>query len=417
MFLLRRNLPHAWAGWYDDFTSYSPGDVVGKNYWPWVHLGGGRSFINNVAELVVTEQVVNDDGRGPSYEWQPFTKNWGFETEVWYPVEGLDNQLFTMGFTNSWSQVGAQFQDVCLILLYHDVGGTDKVQYREAASMWGPPQKQVTWPSPIGQFYGKTLNVRVWCDNDEWIRVWLNGSYVGSTMVTPNYALGPGRRCMRFMNRSYCNAYVREVDHYDRSSSIPPKTVWTSVVFSDDFDRADGPVGNGWTQIGSNAEIVNNSWSTISTTNGSRGLIRDIGVTSGRVRVEATVGGNIGPSSSSDSSLILLSNAAGTAGLAANIFSGSLYISRFSSSLSDDPPTFSDLDSRTDGVTVAAGDKVAFSLYNAALWIEVNDVPLLYAYTTFATVPVTNSWAGLRVGRRSGADSNSWNDVTIYQGV
>ncbi|WP_306365293.1 hypothetical protein [Nocardia sp. CC227C] len=413
-FLLRRNLPLAWAGWYDNFER-DPEDPVQK---PWLHLGDGSpADINGLGELHIPSNYSSTDGGGESYAYQPFTPNWGIEMELWYPVEGLAAQHFLVYFSDSWTRIGAAFVDMCGIWLRHaPLAGGDDINVGEHANPYTPGTSIAAWDSPVS-FYGQTLTLRIWIDNDEWLRVWLNNIYVGSCVIRPGFKFGPDRRCVRFFNNALCDVWMRWVDHYDRTSSIPPKTVWTSTVFADDFDRANGAVGNGWTQIGSNAEIVNNSWSTIGTTNGSRGLIRDTGVTSGRIRVEATVGGNIGPSSTSDSSLVILSNSAGTEGLAGRILSGRLYISRYSTALSDDPPTFHDLDTQTDGVAVASGDKVSFSLYGNALWIEINDTPKLYAHTTFATVPVTNSWAGLRVGRLSGSDSNSWNDVTIHQGV
>jgi hypothetical protein len=364
--------------------------------------------------MVVTEQIINDDGRGPSYQWQPFTPNWGFECEVWYPVEGIDRQLFVVGFTDSWSTIAAPFQNVVGVALHHIFGGEDKVEYWEMPSMWVSPIANQSWTSPVGAFFGQSLTIRVWCENDEWIRIWLNNQYVGSMRISDSYKLGPGRRCMRFMNRSYCHCYVRWVDHYDRTPSIPPVTVWSSVQY-DDFNRADGPVGGVWTQFGTNAGIVNNSWSNTGTTDGGRGLLWDTGNGSGKIRIEATAGGNTNPNNTAASSLILCSNVDGSQALAANIFQGALYVSNLSGSLVS--PTMADLNSLPSGVTVAPGDRVAFSVHNGTCWIEINGIPKLYVGQAHGTVPATNTYAGLRVERRSGTNSHSWNDVRVFSGV
>lgn len=409
-FLVRRNVPRAWAGYKDDFTSYPEGDVVGQAYWPWVHLGGGRSYINNIDELVVTEQVVNDDGRGPSYGWQPFTPNWGFECEVWYPVEGLDNQHFFIVFTDSWSKVApTKFQKAAAVGLKHELGGADNVAYAEFPDMFTPFGNLYTWPPPGGAFSGRTLTVRVWCENDEWLRIWLNGSYVGSVMPSAQYKLGPTRRAVRLVNRSYCNVWVRRTDHYDRPPTVPPKSVWSSI-FYDDFNRPDGAAGNGWTQLGTDAGITSGRYVHSNANNNSVGLQRNVGNLNGRARIEAIVRN---PSSSADSSLMLFMNAAGDQALTANIYSGHLYLGRLTSNVSG-TPSFFDFSDRA--VTIADGDKISFSVYDEICWVEKNDIPVLYAGNVHNVVPATNAYAGLRV-RRQDSNSAAFEDVRIYSGV
>ncbi|WP_157115042.1 hypothetical protein [Nocardia niwae] len=412
-FLIRRNLPLAWAGWYDSFDRAIENPVKR----PWVHLGDGTvADINSLHELHIPQNFGTVNGGGESYEFQPFTPNWGLEYEVWFPVEGLAAQSLAVYFTDSWSKIGGTFLNCVGIRLMHApaIGG-DLIQYVEFENVMTVTGTPFAWSSPVG-YFGNSITLKLWIENDEWVRVWLNNIYVGSKMISPTFKLGPGRRCVRFLNGALCDAWIRWIDHYDRTSSIPPKTVWTSI-FYDDFNRSDGVVDNGWTQIGTDAAIQNNSWSTTGTTDGSRGLIRDTGITGGKVRVEATVGGNIGPNGNADSSLVLCSNAAGTQGLSANIFSNKVYLSRFSSALSGNPPTFTDFDSVTSGVTVTSGDVLAFSVHDGIGWLEKNGTPILYAGNIHGVVPATNSYAGLRVERASSNNSNSWNDVRIYSGI
>ncbi|WP_043654311.1 hypothetical protein [Nocardia thailandica] len=406
-FLIRRNLPLAWAGWRDTFDR-PPENPLQR---PWRHLGGGESYINNLEELVVTEQAVNSDGRGPSYEWQPFTPNWGFEAELWYPVSGADNQHFYIVFTDSWVRIGSDlFQKAVGVGFKHELGGfDDNIVVGEFPDMFTPINLIGTWDSPVGSFNGKTLTVRVWCDNDAWLRIWLNNSYVGSVMPTEAYKLSPLRRCVRLVNRSYCNVYIRWINHYDRPSSIPPKTVWSSI-FYDDFNRADGAAGNGWTQLGTDAGIVSNRYVHTGSNNNSVGLTRNVGNLNGRARIEAVVRS---PSTASDSGLMLCMNAAGDQALTANIFSGQVYLGRVTSSVNG-TPSFYDFSNR--GVTVADGDKLAFSVYDGVCWLEINGTPALYAGNVHDVVPSTNAYAGLRV-ERDGSNSAAFDDVRIYSGV
>ncbi|MFE3052383.1 hypothetical protein [Nocardia sp. NPDC059239] len=413
MFLLRRNLPLAWGGWYDNFTKYGVQSVVQ----PWVHLGDGTPG-NFTAEnwLHIPSNAGSTNAGGESYEYQPFTPNWGFETEIWFPVEGLAAQVFSVYFTDSWSKIGATFQNCAGIRLIHQpAAGGEMVQYAQFDSPWSVVGNNILWSSPV-TYYGQWVTLSIWVDNDEWVRVWINGTYVGSAQFSPGFTFGPTRRCVRFLDAALCDVWLRWVDHYDRPSSIPSKNVWNQI-FSDDFNRADGAVGNGWTQVGTNAGIVSNSWSTTGTTNGGKGLIRDTGLTSGRVRVEATIGGNLAPSTASDNGLVLCSNATGTQGIAANIFQNKIYMSRFTSALSDDQPAFTDYRMIDYGIAISSGDRIAVSVYNGIGWIEINGVPKLYIGNVHADVPATNQYAGLRVTRRSGNDSASWNDVQIYSGL
>ncbi|MFD6400835.1 hypothetical protein [Nocardia sp. NPDC060249] len=405
-FLIRRNLPLAWAGWRDSFQR-PPENPLQH---PWKHLGGGESYINDIEELVVTEQVVNSDGRGPSFEWMPFTPNWGFEMEFWYPVEGLDTQNFLVAFTNTWVNVESTYLHAPMVVFRHNpVAGGQTVWYTEADSMFSEfVSRSKQWSTPTG-FTGQTLTLRVWVENDEYMRIWLNGYYVGSSMVSPDYALGPGRRCIRLINRSYCNVWIRWVHSFDRPGTVPPKTVWSSI-FYDDFDRDDGTVGNGWTQLGTDAGLVSGKWAHTGTATNSVGLIRDVTNLNGQVRVEAVVS-NV--TDLMDGSLIACCNSAGTQALVANFRSNHVYLGRMSSSVNG-TPSFTDF--QDGAVTIANGDTIALYVYAEIMWFEVNGVPKLYAGNVHNVVPATNQYAGLRV-RRDGSDSAAFNDIRIYSGV
>ncbi len=411
-FLIRRNLPLAWAGWADDFAR-PPENPLQH---PWKHLGGGESYINDIEELVVTEQSVNPDGRGPSFEWMPFTPNWGFEMEFWYPVGGLDNQHFFVAFTNTWVNVESTYLHAPAVVFRHNLfPAPEGVWYTEIDSMFSDILTRARqFDNPVGSFNGTTLTLRVWVENDEYMRIWLNNIYVGSSMVSPSYALGPGRRCVRLVNRSYCNVWIRWVNSYDRPPTVPPLSVWSSI-FYDDFNRANGPADNGWTQLGTTAGIVETGRysHTGTTTEGdtSVGLIRNVGNLDGRARIEAVVRN---PAATADGSLMLFCNAAGDQALVVNIFAGHVYLGRLTSSVNGAPSFF---DFQDIGVTVNDGDKLAFTVYSEISWLEINGTPVLYAGNVHNVVPPSNTYAGLRVRRNGSTNSVQFDDVRIYSGV
>ena len=409
-FLIRRNLPRAWAGWYDSFDTYP----VGALRKPWVHLGDGTAAdINALGELHIPSNAGTVNAGGESYAYQPFTPNWGVDLEFWFPVEGFLAQGFSLYFTDSWTRIGATFANVVGVRCVHaPLNDGETIRVATFATPISSPTELAVYPSPV-TYFGTTLTLRVWCEGDEYLRLWLNGNFVGSVMIPPAYKLGPDRRCLRFLDSALCDVWMRWIYHYDRPSSVPNPNVWVPS-FTDNFNRSDGAVGNGWTQIGTDAAIVSNSWATTGTNNGSRGLIRDTGLTTGRVRIEATIGGAIAPNTTASASLILCSTAAGSSGLAASVFSDRLYLSYFSSVLSGNPPTFTDYRGLTSGVTVAAGDRIAFSTYGGMIWVEINGAPRLYAVTSEFNA---QTYAGLRVARSSSVNSASWNDVTIYTGL
>ncbi|MFI5777042.1 hypothetical protein [Nocardia sp. NPDC051570] len=411
-FLIRRNVPRAWAGWRDNFNR-----PAGPITPPWVHLGDGTpAIITADPFLKIPANPWSTNGGGESYQWQPFTPNFGLELDVWYPVEGLAGQTFAAYFTNSWSMIGADWRNVVGVRFLHQpASGPDKIIVNEFENLWTVKNVRAQWNSPVGGFYGQWVTLRVWVENDEWVRAWLNDIYLGSVMISPDFKLGPDRRCVRFFTACLCDVYIRSLNHYDRPASVPPKNVWANQIFADDFERTDGAVGNGWTQIGTNNGIVNGAWSLIAAADGGQGLIRDTGISTGRVRVEATVGQNPDAGGDAESGLVLCSNAAGTQGLSANIFQGHIHVAQYSSSLGDNPPTMTDRDG--NGIAVQAGDTIAFSVYNSLAWIEINGVPKLYIGDANGVVPKTNTYAGLRIRCNKGKPSNPWNDVRIFTGL
>ncbi|MGW0245041.1 hypothetical protein ACWDYH_00185 [Nocardia goodfellowii] len=382
---------------------------------PWVHLGDGtQADLTPEHWLHIPSNFYTTNGGGESYEFQPFTPNWGLEFSVWFPVEGLAAQAFQTFITDSWARIGAAFQNCAGIRMVHAPAlGGNSVRVDEFANVMSSANTRAIWASPLA-FYGSWIHVKAWVQADQYMMVWINDVYLGSCKISDGFKLGPRRRCVRFLNTGLCDAWLDWIDHYDRPSSVPPLEAWSSL-FYDDFNRTNGSAGNGWTQLGANAGIANNAWSLTGTVNGATGLYRNTGLTSGKTRVEAVIGGNIPPHNVNSSGLVLCSNAAGDQGLMAAVVTGGLYIMRFTGPLNS--ATFTIVDQITEGISVQNGDKVSFSVYNDIGWVELNGVPRLYSADIHRVVPASNSHAGLFMVRDSDANSASWNDVRIYSGL
>ncbi|WP_280455632.1 hypothetical protein [Nocardia brasiliensis] len=408
--MLVRSVPRKLAGWQFPDSTTTPGALKQ----PFKHLGDGTpADINASLELHIPSNFSSTNGGGESYEFMPFTENSGLEVDIWHPVTGLAAQYFSVLLTNTWTNPSAPYANVVGVRFKHaPAAGGDTIEISQYSSPYSFSSALATFTSPVA-FDGNVLNLKLWVDDDQFLRVWLNNTYLGAAIVESAFKLAPGKRGVRFFNNATNDTWIRRIFHYDRPGSFPASSVFNTEVLFDDYNRANGAVGNGWTQLGTNAGIVSNSWATTGTTDGSRAVIRDSGITNGRQRVEGVVGGAIGPSNSADSSLVLCSNSTGTVGLVANSFGNAVNISRFSTSLSGSSPTFTTLAPNPGGITISNGDLLAFNVYDGAAWLERNGVRILYAVNVNDVVPASNSWIGQRVERAPFSNSHSWNSCRI----
>jgi hypothetical protein len=406
-FLLRRNLPLAWAGWFDDFTTYSVGTIVQ----PWVHLGDGTAAdFNSSGQLHIPNNYLTVNAGGESYEFEPFTPNWGFEMECLFPVTGLASQSFSAYLTDSWAKIGATFQNCVGIRLIHaPVAGGELVQVIEFADAMSVNTALAAWSSPV-TYNGTTLNLRVWVDDDQWIRVWLNNTYLGSVLITDaTYKFGDTRRCVRFLDAALCDVLVNSIDHYDRPTNFPSsKNLWTST-YTDDFSAS-----SGWTAFGTDASITGGEFQMTGTTAGSNGILRDAGFAGNKTRIRATVG-SVAPNNTAGSSLILRSLSDGSQAIVATVYSGTVTISQMTGSLAS--PTWVTFYTRSSGIAIASGDVLDFYVYEDFAWLEQNGTRIAYASYVANTVPKSNSWVGMFVSRSGSTNSSSWTDVQIFSGI
>ena len=404
-FLLKRSPELVWAGFFDTFDR----PVENPVQRPWVHLGDGTpADINNIAELHIPSNYSTTNGGGESYEFQPFTPNWGFDATFWFPPTGVASQGFSFYLTDSWARIDALFQNVVGVRLIYQTpaAGGDIVQVGQLATPVSAVTNRGQWSSPV-VFNGNTLQLRVWVDADQFIRIWLNGVYVGAAVTTPAYRTGPDRRCIRLLNSAACDVWLREFFCYDRVSDVVSGP-WSSV-FYDNFDRANGAPGNGWTVVGATGQISANAYAKTGTTDGGAAILRNTGLTGGVMRVDAT----IKTATAHEHAIILHANAAGTQGLACRVTTGNAKLFRFSTVLSGNPPTWTQLGSfSAPSTNNAAGHVIrAETRPNGSAYVWRGDELLAWADSVFATgVAATNPYAGVFVSRASFVNSGQWDD-------
>ncbi|WP_280350322.1 hypothetical protein [Nocardia abscessus] len=409
MFLLRRNLPLAYQGYYDGFNRTAETPV--KQPWGmWGEMDADAFISTN--ELNLPPAPTGKAG-GVSFEFQPFTKCYGLEYEVIWPVSGPGDQFLQLFIMPNWSIVGPDLNNSLGVRLMHQsVGAGDSVRIQQ----WNTPTSLgtdvATNGSPVPLDGSVPLHLRVWVEDDQFVAVWVNDTITCAGMLSPTFKTGPGRRGMNLMQFSVTTARYQFADVYDREPSCPDATHW-SPTFTDDFNRSDGAVGNGWTVFDTAGQIVSGSYTTTGGSDGSRAILRDSGITSGYQRISAVVGGAKPPNNSADASLILRANSAGTQALACNVYGDRFYLSYLSGGTLASP-TWTDFNQTSN--TLASGDVVTFSAWGDWCWVEVNGVRRAYALNISSVAPQTNSDMGLRVARKPFNDSHSWDSVSFYSG-
>jgi hypothetical protein len=413
-FLLRRHVKLAWAGWYDNFQR--PAENPVKQ--PWGHFGdGSRGYINSDHELVLPANYSSLIGGGESYEFQPFTSTFGHEWTMWWPVEGLAAQYFNDFVMENWSKIGPSFANsFCIRCRHAPVLGADDIQIIEFDGLMS--SGTILAEADIGgSFFGRWITIRVHVDDDKLVRVWVNDVPKLQAVVSAGHRPHKDKRGLNFFNNCLADARLKAVGSapgmriFDRPSDFPILAAgqW-SQIFYDDFGRADGAVGNGWTQLGTDAAIRSNSWATINTTDGNRAILRESGNLNGAQRVEAVIGGFQAPTST-PGFLVLRANSAGTAGLLASFRNGGVVISRFTSSLGGTSLSGSNYVSDTIG-TIPNGTLFAFCANGDYAWIEIGGAVVLKCQLFGGP---TGSWMGAHVSRGSGANSASWNSIRLME--
>lgn len=406
---MRRHWPLAWAGWRDLDAEHSrPNENPIQR--PWQRVNSGRTvwLENNVLKIMDYSETVFEMG-GVSYEKQPFTPNWGTDFDVNLDGNILQQQFWGAVITPSWSNV--HFTGIAekpFIAIWRDaasaVNSVKVMVYNSSGSL-----TTLATTTNYSGFMNRTWwHFRILVDRDRLIRFYWNHILVLQYWLPSQYAAGLGNRALSFLNQTSAWSEQKNFRVFDHDTIFKTITQWPNQTKYDDFNRANGAVDNGWTVYGTAGQIVSNSYATTGTTDGSRAIVVDTGVAHGAQRVEAIIGGAIAPNTGADCSLVLRCAADGSTGLIANIYSSAVFIARYTGGLT--APTMADYTSTS--VPISSGAKIAFSVVGDGAWVEVNDVVVLLADIT-GDLPLTNSWAGVRVSRRDFANSASWNDARV----
>ncbi|WP_280429564.1 hypothetical protein [Nocardia brasiliensis] len=410
MFLVRRNRPLAWQGYYDGFQR-GPEFPVKQPWGQWGDMDSSP-YLDGSNQLVLPS-APNAKAGGVSFEFMPFTPCYGHEYQVKWPIFGPGDQFLQLFIMPNWSIVGPNFTNTLGVRLMHMGIGGDSVRIQQWANMASLSSDVASANSPVPLDGSVPLTLKVWVEDDRFAVVWVNGILACQGMLNPAFYTGPGRRGMNLMQFSTTSALYQWANVYDRRPSCPSGERWVPG-FSDDFNRPNGQVDNGWSVFDPAGQIYSGSYATTGGSDGHRAIIRDSGITSGYQRATAVVSSNVDPPNANASAGIFLrANAEGTQALACLVFSDQISIVRMSGSLTN--PTWS-LYSYAN-VATNPGDRITFSTWGDWAWVEINGERQLYAANVSSAVPASNSFIGLRVSRTPFNDSLSWDSVDFFSGI
>ncbi|MFE5290223.1 hypothetical protein ACFRAQ_35170 [Nocardia sp. NPDC056611] len=341
---------------------------------------------------------------GVSYEKMCLTPDWGIEFDLRIDGNVIQTQIFAMALSSSWAKVGfSDLIEVPMVSIWRDAFGGQLNSIRVIVYHSAAEIESLASTGTYGDLQNNSwYTVKLLIDEDHLVRVYINGEFRFQYWLPNQYAAGPNRRALSLLNQTTNPAYIKNFRLFDNRSNLQTKIGWTREAFYDNFNRANGSVGNGWTQIGTDAGIVNNSYA--STGSGSAAAIRDTGVTHGAHRVEAVVGGNNAPSST-NCTLVARVKSDGSEGLAGNVFNNAVVLSHFTGGL--DNPTMIDYNSAA--VSIPSGTLVALCCNGEAAWIEIGGEIVVMADMNGHVPAAGQTYAGVRVKQGSG----SWNDVRI----
>lgn len=410
--LMRRARPWAFAGWRDDFNR-SNESPVGKPWAVWGATPCTAQIVSN--KLVFGNANTFFDFGGWSFEHTCFTDNWGTSFDLGALRTGATAEIFRAIINKeSWTAVNSSLSNVLGVdIQYRTSAVGSRVMLTTYASAGSAGTVLAEASIPQAAFDGTLHNWTIKVDQDWYVRIYYDGVLKLAAVVGDPYRPAPGRRSVNFMNQMGTNVTLDTFVLFDQFPDPPWRAYDWESAFADTFNRSDGPVSNGWTEIGSNdrARIVSNSYSFNGTTDGSRGIVRSTGASNGRQRATAVIGGNNAPAGQ-DASLVIRSNSAGSSALTANIFNNHVYLSRLTNAMSNDNPGFTDLSDA--GLTVSSGDIVTLAAAEDWAWVEVNGWVVATASGVDALVPTSQAYAGLRVERHSFTNSASWNSVELF---
>lgn len=419
--LLKRGLALSRQGWRDDFNRPNENPIQP----PWRQWGDSTSgrVLNNQLRLD-NNGFLNWSVGGWGAEYQPLTPHWGYEFRADF-ANTANTGSFTVYLDKNWTrgqfQTSSQYQTY--LTWQHDVddkGTSDPaddtdsygvtIVHKNKDAIFAALKDSYTMTQ--AQFFAAhTWKIDVF--HDRAILVTMDGTPVLLyTVDDPDYYFSYDRRGLNFRS----NAWDTDVDWFYVYDWLGFPFVWGPGAVSDDFNRANGPVGNGWTVLG-DAQIVNNAYSMPGgfPSDGGRAILRTLGFTSGRVGIAGVLGGNMNPSAH-EQGMVLCSNANGTQGLIARVTNTNAKLFRFSSALTGNPASYTQLGIFKNAIGgLSSGQQLNFEVYDGNAYIWRGPELLAFANNVHAVVPKTNEYMGLLVSRSAFINSGSWNSVQLYQ--
>ncbi|WP_410877337.1 hypothetical protein [Nocardia sp. A7] len=422
--LLKRSRPLSKQGKLDPF------DRANENppKQPWRPWGDSTP-----AEILDNKLIIRDSGSfwslGPRGGWgseyYPLTANWGIEWSMnMNPVGVLTPRVFSLFLGKNWINGGdptaVKYQVLFRWEHYTTTNNDDETEHHYAVSLWlDDKDSAIDQPRKVSYDMGNSANLmaphtwRIKCVNDNTFILWMDGIVrwvytIPAGLEGGGFLRGPGLRAQA-MRATFCEAEIEDWFVYDY---VAPPPVWSSDVFYDNFNRANGAPANGWTTVGSDVVINSNSLGLAGglLSDGNRGAWRSgAPLSTGNMRLSVTLGGAHGLSSSQDSSVVGRINSAGTLGICLNIFSNKIYIAKFTGSLSS--PTFTDLG--MDELTLNNGDVLNYVITGDEAWVEYAGEILLYVDGINAHSPESNRGYGVRFKRAAFVNSVAFNDFRV----
>lgn len=421
-FLIRRNIPRAYAGWFDNFDR--PNENPVKQ--PWGANGGFATANVQLKDgaLEMDQGYVAPLG-AVSYEFQPFTEVWGCEFDIWMPAGGLAAQSFLILIGGSWAKrEGSFINSAAIRFFYRSVGQTNPVgiyEFNDVVSTNATLQEQVL--AGGSNWWNVPHNIRLWVDGKT-VRMWIDGVLTLGSTFRGVYGPGPGKRAVNFNNQLFVNNRITNYKLYDRPKS-DLFNGWSSVLWEDDFNRVNNPsIGNGWVKLGRTGTVIQTNSLAYTSGSDNPSWVNQDGfpMPTGDCRIETTLGGSRAPQNAETymryQRINARINSSRTNFLSLWFSREKMAIVRGVKQMNDQayPGTsgWQLIDDQTNVDNLKSGDKVAFCVRGDDAWAEVNGKIVMAVSVAGLTNPAVDRGWGLGLDRANFGTSGSFDDVT-YQ--
>lgn len=366
---------------------------------------------------------------GWNNEFQPLTASFGFEITVDLEISsGNFYGYFGAGWTSNQTPDDARF------IAYFDYGkwetgaGDNRKDHYGIRLIFRDKNDLLAEYADSNDVFTATQmaqehTIRVSIIEDSCYVLWLDGIVracwpVPATGDKANFRTSPGHRGINFRQTGgYCD--VKRYYAYDYSKS-PTFYKTATLAFSDNFNRANGAPGNGWTISGSNLSISGNALciNGFFPSDGFRSAMQAATAANGDVAININIA-SISDASVNDSypTLICLRvNAARTLGIGLKVMKNKLEIVKWTGSPTS--PTFTLLAATYLGdLALSNGNFIQFLIYKGvarALVLHGTGGIVCWAENIDAHSPPTNLGYGLIFQRGTLVNSAAVDNFDFY---